>query len=86
MRRRLGLVIAALLALVAGMIVGSQENGDSAQAATTAPKPNIVVIETDDQTVAELELLPSVKQLIGDQGVTFDNNFASFSLCCPSRS
>jgi N-acetylglucosamine-6-sulfatase len=82
--RRLGLAIAALLALVAGVIVGAQQDGVSAQAATT-PKPNILVIETDDQTLAEMEVLPSVKRLIGDQGVTFDNNFASFSLCCPSR-
>jgi N-acetylglucosamine-6-sulfatase len=26
-----------------------------------------------------------VRRLIGDEGVTFDNNFDSFSLCCPSR-
>jgi N-acetylglucosamine-6-sulfatase len=85
MNRRLGLALAALLALVAGMIVGSQESGDSAQAAAAAPKPNIVVLETDDQTLAEMEVLPSVKRLIGDEGVTFDQNFDAFSLCCPSR-
>ena len=32
-----------------------------------------------------MQVLPNVKRLIGDQGVTFDNNFDSFSLCCPSR-
>ena len=32
-----------------------------------------------------MEVLPNVSRLIGDQGVTFDNNFDSFSLCCPSR-
>jgi arylsulfatase A-like enzyme len=32
-----------------------------------------------------MEVLPNVRRLIGDQGVTFDNNFDSFSLCCPSR-
>jgi N-acetylglucosamine-6-sulfatase len=87
MRRMLGLAVAALLALVAGMVVGAQENGDSAEAATTqvAQRPNIVVFETDDQTLAEMEMLPSVRRLIGDVGVTFDNNFVSFSLCCPSR-
>ncbi|TML17470.1 MAG: hypothetical protein E6G31_00735 [Actinobacteria bacterium] len=30
--------------------------------------------------------LPNVKSLIADQGVTFDNSFVSYSLCCPSRS
>jgi N-acetylglucosamine-6-sulfatase len=73
-----------MLALVAGLIVDAQEDGASAQAATPA-KPNIVVIETDDQTLAEMQVLPSVQRLIGDQGVTFDNHFVSFSLCCPSR-
>jgi arylsulfatase A-like enzyme len=32
-----------------------------------------------------MEVLPNVRRLIGDQGVTFDRNFDSFSLCCPSR-
>ena len=30
--------------------------------------------------------MPNVKTLIADQGVTFDNSFVSYSLCCPSRS
>jgi N-acetylglucosamine-6-sulfatase len=84
MNSRLGLALVGMLALLAGTIVGAQEEGDAAQAATAA-KPNIVVIETDDQTLAEMQALPNVKRLIGDQGVTFDNHFASFSLCCPSR-
>ena len=43
------------------------------------------MLETDDKTLAEMEVLPNVRRLIGDEGVTFDNNFDSFSLCCPSR-
>ena len=54
-------------------------------AATRTPRPNIVVLETDDQTLAEMAVLPNVRRLIGDPGVTFDDNFDSFSLCCPSR-
>jgi arylsulfatase A-like enzyme len=87
MKRRLALGIVAALALVAGLVVGAQENSGSAQAATAqaSERPNIVVLETDDQTLAEMEVLPNVRSLIGDQGVTFDNHFVSFSLCCPSR-
>ena len=84
MRRRQVLVIAALLALAAGLTVGARDHGGSAQAAP-APRPNVLVLETDDQTLAEMQVLPNVRRLIGDQGVTFDNNFDSFSLCCPSR-
>jgi N-acetylglucosamine-6-sulfatase len=85
MKRRLALATAATLALAAGLAVGAREHGSSALAAPPAQRPNVLVLETDDQTLAEMEVLPNVRRLIGDQGVTFDNNFDSFSLCCPSR-
>jgi N-acetylglucosamine-6-sulfatase len=85
MKRRQVLALAAMLALVAGLVVGANEHGGSAQAAAAAERPNVLVLETDDQTLDEMAVLPNVKRLIGDQGVTFDNNFDSFSLCCPSR-
>src|SRR4051794_15617120 len=85
MNRRQALCIAATLALAAGLTVGVREHGGSAQAAAPAQRPNVLVLETDDQTLAEMEVLPNVRRLIGAEGVTFDNNFDSFSLCCPSR-
>src|SRR2546423_330640 len=50
-----------------------------------ARRPNVVVIETDDQTAASLWAMPNVKRLLADEGVSFDNSFVSYSLCCPSR-
>jgi arylsulfatase A-like enzyme len=85
MRGRLGFaVVAALVVAVAGA-TGVHHSGGSAQAAAAPPRPNVVVLETDDQTLAEMEVLPNVRRLIGDEGVAFDENFDSFSLCCPSR-
>jgi arylsulfatase A-like enzyme len=83
-RHPIGIVSAAasVVFTVAAAATGPHEQ---ARAAVGAARPNIVVLETDDQTVAEMEVLPNVRRLIGDQGVTFDNNFDSFSLCCPSR-
>ena len=82
--RRAGLtIVAALVVVVAGSTGG--HSGGSAHAAVAPPRPNIVVLETDDQTLAEMEVLPNVRRLIGAEGVTFDNNFDAFSLCCPSR-
>jgi len=49
-------------------------------------RPNVVVIMTDDQTLESMKVMERTKSLLGDQGVTFDNSFVSFSLCCPSRS
>ena len=85
MSRTTGLLIVAALAVATAGAVGVHESGGSARAAAAPPRPNIVVLETDDQTLAEMDVLPAVKRLIGDEGVTFDHNFDSFSLCCPSR-
>ena len=43
------------------------------------------MIMTDDQTVESLRVMGNVRSLLANQGVTFDNNFASYPLCCPSR-
>jgi N-acetylglucosamine-6-sulfatase len=47
--------------------------------------PNVVVIETDDQTVADLASMPRTRELIAAQGVTFRESVVSLSQCCPSR-
>ncbi|MFN2472166.1 MAG: sulfatase [Gaiellaceae bacterium] len=57
--------------------------GPGTRAATAVP--NIVVVMTDDQTVEQLRVMPNVRRLIGDAGVVFETNFASYPLCCPSR-
>jgi N-acetylglucosamine-6-sulfatase len=48
-------------------------------------RPNIVVIETDDQTVEQMRVLRKTQRLLAAQGVTFDSSFVTLSLCCPSR-
>jgi len=82
-RQAIGLASAAVTLAFTG---AATTTGSQGSAKAAEPKrPNILVLETDDQTLAEMEVLPQVRRLIGDQGVTFDNNFDSFSLCCPSR-
>jgi N-acetylglucosamine-6-sulfatase len=49
-------------------------------------RPNILVLETDDQTLADMAVLPKTRALIGGRGTTFANSFVNYSLCCPSRS
>jgi arylsulfatase A-like enzyme len=48
-------------------------------------RPNIVVIETDDQTLESMKVMERTQRLLGAEGVTFDKSVVSFSLCCPSR-
>jgi N-acetylglucosamine-6-sulfatase len=56
---------------------------DQAMAAQT--RPNILVIQTDDQTVESMRVMDNVDSLIADQGATFSNSFVNHALCCPSR-
>jgi N-acetylglucosamine-6-sulfatase len=85
---------AALTAVLAALALTAGSGGsEPASGAPGAPKahgkdkqPNIVVVMTDDQTVESLRVMPKVQKLIGDEGVTFSNNFAANPICCPSRS
>jgi arylsulfatase A-like enzyme len=67
-----------LLALASGVLAAGQARG-----ATTGA--NVVFILTDDMTYTELAGMPNVQSLIGAQGTTFNEAYASFPLCCPSR-
>src|SRR3712207_911176 len=73
---------AAILVAASGLALAGSE---PASAQVPPARPNVVVLETDDQTLAELEVMPNTRRLLGDDGVTFDNHFASFPVCCPSR-
>ncbi len=83
------IALSALAALAAGMTVGSagaDDGGNPPAAGGAAARPNVLVLMTDDQTMESMKVLPRVRHLIGDAGVTFTNSFASYPLCCPSRS
>ncbi|MCI0634331.1 MAG: sulfatase-like hydrolase/transferase, partial [Actinobacteria bacterium] len=56
-------------------------------AAKDGKRPNIVVVVTDDQTLASLSAatMPSTVALIGGGGTEFTNAVVTTPLCCPSR-
>jgi N-acetylglucosamine-6-sulfatase len=74
-----------LLAGAFGLAAVMPAATSDAKPAAKQNRPNIIVIETDDQTQASMEYMPKTRTLLGAQGVTFDNSFATFALCCPSR-
>src|SRR5436190_10208880 len=50
--------------------------------------PNIIVIQTDDQTLAELRephVMPFTRHLVGDHGTAFSDHIVTTPVCCPSR-
>ena len=73
--------VTGALAVGAGAPPASQ---DQALAQGTA-RPNVLVIETDDQTLESMRVMANVNSLIGNRGARFANNFVNHSLCCPSR-
>jgi arylsulfatase A-like enzyme len=77
---RLPLTWLALLALLAALLVPA-----TAASAQAGPRPNVLVIQTDDQTLESMRVMPNVRRLLAAQGVTFANSFVSLSECCPSR-
>jgi N-acetylglucosamine-6-sulfatase len=85
--RRAGPLAAAMLA---GLLCAAAISPTGAEPAKKGKKqqkrPNVVVVMTDDQTVESMRVMPIVDAQLANSGVTFDNNFASFPVCCPSRS
>lgn len=49
------------------------------------PRPNVVLIVTDDQRADSLAGMPKLNRLLVAKGVRFSNAMVPTSLCCPSR-
>jgi arylsulfatase A-like enzyme len=73
---------AALVAALAGP-VGAAEGAEGSK----SPRPNVVLIVTDDQTLASYspEVMPKTAELLEGTGTRFSNAFVTSPLCCPSR-
>ena len=90
--------LALMLFLAAGCGVGdadkdagvagpnaSARSGEATRERSTDDRPNIVFVMTDDMDEKMLARKPAVRSRMMDEGVTFENAFATQSLCCPSR-
>ncbi len=83
--RALLVILACLLAafLSAGC-VGSEPTQE-AMATEGSDRPNIVFVLADDLDYASAQRMPNLRSLLAEEGASFENAFASQSLCCPSR-
>jgi N-acetylglucosamine-6-sulfatase len=79
---------ALLLAGLLSAAVALAPSGSEAKKRPAAKqkRPNIVLIMDDDQSAEQQRFLTKTNAAIGSHGVTFDNSFVNYSLCCPSRS
>jgi arylsulfatase A-like enzyme len=84
MRKTVLLLASAALAI---LFILALTSSPPTEAQTTAGEPNFVFILTDDMRKDDLNLkyMPNTRNLLGSQGMTFENAFVSNPLCCPSR-
>ncbi len=63
------------------------EATESSQGAevSSAERPNILFILTDDLDYASVGKMPEIGSLLRDEGASFENAFVSHPICCPSR-
>jgi arylsulfatase A-like enzyme len=54
-------------------------------AALATGKPNVLFVLTDDMRLDDMQYLPQVQSLVGNQGMSFDSYFDNVTLCCPAR-
>ncbi len=64
---------------------GARDDTARTRAVPQQSRPNILMFMVDDMRADDLQYMPQVKSLIGDQGVTWANSFAPYPLCCPAR-
>jgi N-acetylglucosamine-6-sulfatase len=76
--------IVALIALLA--TAAASASGGSPERAGNE-RPNVIVVLTDDQSVAELsrESMPHTVAELAEHGTSFSESVVSSPLCCPSR-
>jgi N-acetylglucosamine-6-sulfatase len=85
--KRLLLLVIATMSVAGGLGVAGSSGTSAGIEGGPWPlgAPNVLVIETDDQTLESMRVMDNVNSLIADHGATFKNNFVNYSLCCPSR-
>ena len=54
-------------------------------ASAADPRPNVIVIMTDDQTAGDMRSMGFTRGLLGGRGVTSRRSYVSYPVCCPSR-
>jgi arylsulfatase A-like enzyme len=77
-------LLAALCAAFLALAVAPSAGARPASGARDG-RPNILVVMTDDQSVADLALMPNVRRLLAEQGTTFADAVDTYPLCCPAR-
>jgi arylsulfatase A-like enzyme len=71
---------------MAALALPSLPGPAAAPAQAADPKPNILIILTDDQPPDTMMVMPKTMKFFGNGGTNYPNGSVSTPLCCPSRS
>jgi N-acetylglucosamine-6-sulfatase len=69
----------------AGRNQKKQNQADLRRRNAQQKRPNVIVIDTDDQNASDMFVMQKTLSLLGAHGTTFQNSYVSYPLCCPSR-
>ncbi len=87
-------IASGVLALLCALAANWSAQGAGAAVDEASQRPSFVVIQTDDQTYdglyasfgsPALRAMPNTLNLIAKRGMTFNQYYVSYPLCCPSR-
>jgi arylsulfatase A-like enzyme len=81
------LALLAVAAVAVGAILLASGDEDQPRAEAPAGAPNLLVVMTDDQSLASFTeaVMPRTRKLFAEGGTVFEQAIASPPLCCPSR-
>jgi len=92
-RRRLVVILSVAMALALGLSLPALRP----ETAGAAPRPNFVIIQTDDQPIEQFHgrwrdgmdrrrlIMPNAMRLLRDQGIEFSRYMTPYPICAPSR-
>src|SRR5215211_3852849 len=76
--------VAAAVIAIEVLVAKQRTQGTPAEVQTTE-RPNFVFVMTDDLDEGLMGNLSGIREVMGSNGVTFNNAYVTYSLCCPSR-
>ena len=82
-----GVLLRLLPCVVALLIVGCSgaETPQEEEAEFLPDRPNMIFVLTDDLDLASVQKMPEIRSQLIEEGTSFENDFVSYPLCCPSR-